>query len=146
MKPTDLEIFLKPIAEALLIILIGAIKFPKMKFNLWTMLARWVGRAINREMLEQMTEMREELTAHIKSDIEENITNCRRRILRFDDEILHKEEHSREHFCEILEDIDRYEKYCKANPLFPNNKCSVAIQNIKTVYQKCHAQHKFLSE
>jgi len=33
-----------------------------------------------------------------------------------------------------LEDIDIYEKYCDANPDFPNNKAVMAIKNIKDNY------------
>lgn len=68
----------------------------------------------------------------------------RYRILRFDDEIRHDEKHTKEHFDQILEDITKYEKYCKGNPDFENNKASLAIENIKKVYQKCTEEGSFL--
>lgn len=142
---TDHELF-EPIVKGILIVLAGTIRIPKIKLNFWTLLARWFGRAVNYETFKEVQGMRKELTDHIKSDNEENIKNCRRRILRFDDEILHKKDHSREHFGEILEDIDRYEGYCRENPDFPNNKCTTAIGNIKRVYRECHERHNFLSE
>ena len=37
-------------------------------------------------------------------------TTCRYRILRFNDEILHEQRHTKEHFDQILDDITRYEK------------------------------------
>lgn len=66
------------------------------------------------------------------------------RILRFDDEIRHGEKHSKEHFDQIIEDIDKYEDYCRDHPKFPNNKVVFAIRNIKNVYQKCTDEGTFL--
>ena len=68
----------------------------------------------------------------------------RYRILRFDDEIRHGEKHSKEHFDQIIEDIDKYEDYCRDHPEFPNSKVVFAIRNIKNVYQKCTDQCTFL--
>lgn len=68
----------------------------------------------------------------------------RYRILRFDDEIRHGEKHSKEHFDQIIEDIDKYEDYCRDHPKFPNNKVVFAIRNIKNVYQKCTDEGTFL--
>lgn len=68
----------------------------------------------------------------------------RYRILRFDDEIRHGEKHSTEHFDQIIEDIDKYEDYCRDHPEFPNSKVVFAIRNIKNVYQKCTDECTFL--
>lgn len=68
----------------------------------------------------------------------------RYRILRFNDEILHNEKHTKEHFDQLLEDITQYERYCKDHPEFPNNKAVCAIKNIRNVYQKCCDEGTFL--
>ena len=68
----------------------------------------------------------------------------RYRILRFIDDILHGQKHSKEHFDQILEDVQNYENYCIENPKFPNNKAVFAIRNIKNVYQKCTDEGSFL--
>lgn len=68
----------------------------------------------------------------------------RYRIIRFDDEIRHGEKHSKEHFDQIIEDIDKYEDYCRDHPEFPNSKVVFAIRNIKNVYQKCTDECTFL--
>lgn len=68
----------------------------------------------------------------------------RYRILRFNDEILHGQKHSKEHFDQILEDVQNYENYCIENPKFQNNKAVFAIRNIKNVYQKCTDEGSFL--
>ena len=75
---------------------------------------------------------------------EEHATANRYRILRFDDEIRHDEHHTIEHFDQILEDITEYENYCDSHPLYKNNKATLAIENIKHVYQRCTDEKKFL--
>lgn len=68
----------------------------------------------------------------------------RYRILRFNDEIRQEIRHTKEHFDQILEDIDNYEKFCRENPEFPNNKAMLAVKNIKDVYDKCVDENDFL--
>ena len=68
----------------------------------------------------------------------------RYRILRFNDEVRQGIRHTKEHFDQILEDIDSYESFCRENPKFPNNKAVLAIKNIKDVYDKCVEENDFL--
>ena len=75
---------------------------------------------------------------------ENEATTCRYRILRFNDEILHGQRHTKEHFDQILEDITRYETYCDEHPKYENNKAVLAITNIKGVYRKCSDENTFL--
>lgn len=75
---------------------------------------------------------------------ETKATTYRYRILRFDDEIRHGTKHSKEHFDQIIEDIDEYEEYCDKHPDYKNNKAVLAIENIKRVYQNCVEEHTFL--
>ena len=71
-------------------------------------------------------------------------TTCRYRIIRFNDEILKKELHTKEHFDQVLADIDEYEDYCRTDPEYKNNKAMLAIANIKQTYQKCLVDGDFL--
>lgn len=75
---------------------------------------------------------------------ENEATTCRYRILRFNDEILHDQRHTKEHFDQILDDVTRYEKFCKDHPEYENNKAILAIENIKRVYTKCTDENTFL--
>ena len=79
-----------------------------------------------------------------KSNDEGMALTWRYRILRFDDEVRHDDKHTKEHFDQILEDITKYERFCKDNPDFENNKASLAIDNIKKVYKKCTDEGTFL--
>ena len=71
-------------------------------------------------------------------------TDSRYKIIRFNDEILRHEKHTREHYDQILEAIDDYEEYCKLDREYKNSKASFAIQNIKRVYQSCLTNCDFL--
>ena len=75
---------------------------------------------------------------------ENEATTCRYRILRFNDEILHDQRHTKEHFDQILDDVTRYEKFRKDHPEYENNKAILAIENIKRVYKKCTDESTFL--
>lgn len=79
-----------------------------------------------------------------KENSEDRATDCRYRILRFNDEILHDIKHTKEHFDQVLEDITDYEKYCKEHPDYKNNKAVFAISNIEKTYQKCSEDGTFL--
>lgn len=72
-------------------------------------------------------------------------TTCRYRIIRFNDELLERDhKHSKEHFDQILEDIDEYEDYCKHDPDYRNSKAVMAIEHIRQVYQHCTETKDFL--
>ena len=100
----------------LVIILLGLVKIPKVDLNLWTILARVLGRAMNGELTEKVNKIGSELEAHIQRTEVERINQIRQRIIRFSDEIMYDTGHSQEHYNDILEDINKYEQYCKTHP------------------------------
>lgn len=120
------------------------IQVSPIKFDPWSALAGWIGRAINREMMENVKNMRDTLNDHIVKDDERYAKQCRLRILRFNDEILQQKFHTKEHFDEILDDITEYERYCREHPDYKNNKAVMAIRNVESVYQECLAKNSFL--
>lgn len=79
----------------------------------------------------------------LKSD-RKYATTCRYRIIRFNDEILRNVKHTKEHFDQILIDIDDYEEYCRKDKDYKNNKAMLAIENIKSIYKKCAEESAFL--
>lgn len=79
-----------------------------------------------------------------QSNGEDKATTCRYRIIRFDDEIRHGTRHSKEHFDQIIDDIDEYEAYCGEHKDYKNNKAVLAIENIKRIYQNCVNEGTFL--
>ena len=128
----------------LLVILIGMIKIPKLELNIWNLIGRTIGRSINGEVLAQVKRLTAEVDILKKEEELERARQARQRILRFNDEILFNKRHSKEHFDEILDDIDTYEAYCEAHEDYENNKAVLAISTIREVYKECLRDHDFL--
>ena len=77
-------------------------------------------------------------------EAEKEAKSARRRILRFNDELLREEKHSKEYFDDILEDLRIYDEYCRSHPHFLNGKTEMAEKNIKRCYELCMQKHSFL--
>ena len=75
---------------------------------------------------------------------EREATLCRTHILRFGDEILHGIPHSKEHYEQLMMDIDTYESYCNDNIEYKNNVAVATIKHIKKMYQKHLEEDSFL--
>lgn len=134
-----------------LLVLLTLVQIAPIKVNPWSAVARMFGRAINGELIEkidglenEIKDMRTENDKRNAINDERNATLNRTHILHFNDEILHKIDHTKEHFDQILEDIDDYEDYCQEHPLYENNKAVCAINNIKHTYEKCMERNSFL--
>ena len=129
----------------LLVILAGMIKIPKLELNIWNLIGRTIGRSVNKEVLEQVNILFKEVDTLKKDEELERARQARQRILRFNDEILFEKRHSKEHFDEILDDIDTYEEYCRTHEDYENNKAVLAIATIREVYRDCLKTHDFLT-
>lgn len=121
-----------------------------LKFCKWCL--RAFGRAINAEVLDELSKVRtdqkatqKKLDDHIRVDGEINADLHRTRILQFNNELLRDIRHTREDFIEILSEIDKYERYCKEHPDYENNRAVHAIANIGRVYDERLQKHDFLS-
>jgi len=91
-----------------------------------------------------LQELRNEIEKMKVSEDEREAKNSRRRILRFNDELLRDVDHSKEYFDDILTDIDSYEAYCEAHHGFQNGKAVMAIENIRRCYRLCTEKNNFL--
>lgn len=114
----------------IILILSFLIQIAPIKVNPWSAIAKVVGRALNGEVVDLINQR--------------EANSCRYRILRFDDEIRHGQKHTKEHFNQMLEDIDGYERYCYEHPNYKNSKAVHAITNIKDTYNKCVHNNTFL--
>lgn len=148
-KASDLLPMLPPVLVALL----SLVEVSPIKINPWSGLAKWLGRAINEEVLSTMQTIQtaqkaqaDALAAHIKADDERNADTLRMRVLHFNNELLRGDRHTREDFIEILAVIDAYEQYCKNHPNYRNNRASHAIANIGRVYDERLKLRDFLGE
>lgn len=127
-----------------ILILFTIIQIAPVKINPWSWLAKKLGRAINGEVIEKVDKLGEDVQSLRSECDEREAVNCRTRIMRFGDEILHDIRHSKEHFDQILLDITNYEAYCEQHPKFKNNIAAATIQRIKAVYQKCLDENAFI--
>ena len=77
-------------------------------------------------------------------DAETKAEDARFRILRFNDEILHGMNHSKEHFEQTIMDIENYDAYCKDHPDFKNHITKISSKRILSEYEKNLENHSFL--
>lgn len=127
-----------------LALLLTLIQIAPVKVNPWSSLSRALGKAFNGEVISRLDGLEKTLCDHIHTDEEHNADEYRRRILRFNNELICEIPHTREEFLEALSDIDGYEGYCKAHPDYKNNRCLHAISNISRVYDDRLKEHDFL--
>lgn len=135
----------------IILVLMTLIQITPIKFNPWSWLGKCIGRAINGEVLKEIKDVKSEVN-ETKNDLntlrnecnEREATLCRTHILRFGDEILHGIPHSKEHYEQIMIDIDTYEAYCNDHKDYKNNVAVATIKHIKKMYQKHLEEDSFL--
>lgn len=125
-------------------ILLTIIQISPLKVNPWGWIARQVGKAINGELTEKVEAVEKEVKELRQECDEREATASRTAILRFCDEILLKQKHSKEHFDQILTQITKYQNYCEAHPSYKNNIAEHAIRKIEETYDECLDKGTFL--
>lgn len=120
------------------------IQVAPIKIDPWSYIFRAIGKSINGEVISKVDRLSVDVHS-LRNECEEREANaCRTLILRFNDEILHNVKHTKEHFDQILIDIDTYEEYCQSHPNYKNNIACLAIDRIRKAYQKCCEEGTFL--
>lgn len=120
-------------------VLLGLIQVSPIPVKPWSAIAKALGRAINGEVLKEVTDTKSQLEKHI-------LVDSRSKILGFNRELLQHQKHTREDFIEILGVIDSYEDYCKNHPDYKNSRCVHAVKNIGRVYDTLLETGDFLAE
>lgn len=126
------------------LIVLTLIQITPIKINPWSYLAKKIGRAINGEVITKVDQLNGDLQDLRDVCDEREADSCRTRILRFNDELLHQVQHTKEHFDQILLDISYYETYCNDHPNYKNNIANMAIDRIKNTYTSCGNDGTFL--
>lgn len=136
--------------SAVLLIVLTLIQIAPIKINPWSYIGKAIGRFINIEVLERQEELEKKVASLDEKIVESEERElkiqaelARKRILRFNDELLHNQNHSKEMFDDILEDIELYETYYKTHTI-KNGKAKHAVQNINSVYDKRMEKKDFL--
>lgn len=127
---------------AFLVALISGIGFLKKN------LKDWVTDAVKPEM-DSLHSTMDTLQTSIDTIQEDRLRDkadeARRQILLFNDELLRGVKHSKEHFDNVLLDVNEYTRYCNRHAGdYENAKCVLAIEEIKRCYAVCEAEGKFL--
>lgn len=130
----------------LLIAALSLVQIAPVKWNPWSALAKALGRAVNADLLRELSATKAALEEHIRLDDERNADGHRAKILAFNTELLRGIDHTREDFIEVLAEIDQYESYCRSHPDYKNNRARHAVANIGRVYDDRLAKHDFLGE
>ena len=124
-----------------LVVLLTLIQISPIKFDPWTAIASAIGRALNKDVLDQL-KMLEDEQKKIKAEVssqkdlsdKREADGWRADILRFNMELVKHTKHTREDYIEILDIIDKYEKYCDAHKDYENNRAVHAVANIERCY------------
>lgn len=127
-----------------IVALMSLIQIAPIKFNPWTAIGRWIGRAINGELIEKVNNLEKQLEVVEAKHDESEAKSARVRILRFGDELYQGKKHSKEHFDNILDDITEYDTYCREHPDFKNERTKVTESVILNQYRECAEKHSFL--
>lgn len=127
-----------------IVLLLTLVQVAPIRCDPWGWLFGWLGRAINGEVIARVDELGQDVR-RLNAELErQRAKNCRENIIRFGDELLHNELHSKEAFDQVLLDISEYERYCAGHPDFPNGVAVLTAQRIKDLYAECLAKHSFL--
>lgn len=141
-----------------LVILLSLVEISPIKINPWSKLFRALGRALNKDMSDEINGLKSEIS-DLKKEIqkvddrvdkidsridENNAIQCRSRILRFGDEVSHGQNHSRDHFKQIFCDITTYNSYCHSHPEFQNDMTKITSKRIEDDYMERDKRDTFL--
>lgn len=129
----------------------GLIQITPIKLNPWSKIARSIGRAINKDVIDKVNKLENDVSAlkeigdtrDAKED-ERHARTLRRDILRFGEEIRHIPKHSKERFDDVLLEITEYESYCNSHPDFKNRMTTATVHLIMSVYEKALEEGGFL--
>lgn len=110
----------------------------------------WAKKDKRSDKLEEISESIErldgKLVAHIEADNERYATQCRARIISFGAELMNEPDHrhTKGQFDAVLGDITSYTQYCDAHPTYQNEMTDRSVEIIRSVYDECAREHKFL--
>ena len=112
----------------------------------FTVLLQWILGKIDAKkgMRKTLEDIKTEMEKEHNERERDSIMNCRSRVLRFNDELLRGDRHSKSMFDTILIDCTQYERYCKKHDDFQNGVATESIANIRRCYRQCEKDGDFL--
>ncbi len=128
----------------IIVLIFTVVQIAPIEINPWSAIAKLIGGAINKEVLDKVDQVSDELKNLRQVCDEREANSCRSNILHFNDEVLHGVRHTKEHYDQMLIDINNYELYCAKHQDYKNNVANLAIDNIKRTYKICVEKTSFL--
>ena len=138
---------------------IGIEIIPKIKWNPWSALFKYIGSKFNDKIDKKMDGLNtkiddldkkvervdKDLNNHIKESEEATLQDMRRDILDFCNACMNKRRHTKEQFDFVIKECDRYETYIQTKKV-KNGVVEAAIKEIRRIYDKCLQENSFLKE
>ena len=116
----------------------------------WTALFTFIGKLITKDfaesqkaLMDRVEVLSDKIEAVAESVEETRAIAARVRILRFADEIIGKQAHSRESYVQIFTDIDTYDKFCRSHLDFKNHNTVSATRLINDAYDERSRKNDF---
>lgn len=116
----------------------------------WTALFTFIGKILTKEfsdsqkaLVDRVDVLSDKIEAVAESVAETRAIAARVRILRFGDEIIGKQAHSRESYVQIFTDIDTYDKFCRSHLDFKNHNTVSATRLINDAYDERSRKNDF---
>ena len=124
---------------------ITLIQISPIKLNPWSAIFAWLGKQLNKEVIDKMDELEERLEDHIKDSSEAELKARRTSILDFSSSVIRGVNYHKEKFDFMINECDSYEAYCKDNDI-KNGVAEASIAEIRRVYQERLRNDDFLRE
>ena len=145
---------------------IGIEIIPKIKWNPWSTLFKWIGSRFNKQIDTKLETVRGEIKAldekvenlqlevskvqgdlkdHIKESEIKSLQDTRRDILDFANACMNGRKHTKEQFEFVIKQCDEYEAYIQKTDT-KNGVIETAIKEIRRLYEKCVHENSFLKE
>ena len=116
----------------------------------WTAIFTFIGKLITKDfsesqktLMDRVEVLSDKIEAVAESVEETRAIAARVRILRFADEIIGKQAHSRESYVQIFADIDTYDRYCRSHLDFKNHNTVSAQKLIADAYDERSRKNDF---
>ena len=136
----------------IIIILTSLIQISPLKFNPWSKVAEWLGRALNKSVIDKVEEIDKKiqevdkkLADHITESENKALQDTRSEILSFGSAIVYGTNYTKEQFDFMIASCDRYEKHCRDNNII-NGVADATIKEIRRVYSLRLSQDTFLKQ
>ena len=138
--------YLKDIFTNPTVIIFGAItlfEIVPIKINPWTTLFRWIGKAINGELKEQLSDLSSDVS-ELKSDFEmKKAEDMRWEILEFANTCRIGNEHSKDEWRHVMNQVSEYEEYTERKGI-TNGVIEEDPRFLRELYHERNLRNDFL--